>query len=263
MKKGICHICGKNTELTFEHLPPNKAYNDHKVKVINGVDYIGRNQLPWDYSGVKYEYSQKGSGLLSICEKCNNCTGKWYGNEYIKFSNSVLKFLLDNEKDIDKANAYEFKFKDFYPLRFLKQVVSMFASIFYEETVPNDKELQRFILDRDYNVLNPLKYRITMYVLKTPKNAWFGNTAMINIYTKSIKEISVLDLFPLGFEFEFNPIGEPNNLDITQFANNYGYYDKCDITMVVYARERNGIFPGDYRTKEEIEKTAKENKAKI
>ena len=31
---GICHICGKETELTFEHLPPRKANNNNRAKAI-------------------------------------------------------------------------------------------------------------------------------------------------------------------------------------------------------------------------------------
>lgn len=32
----ICHICVRETELTFEQLPPRKANNNNKAKAIIG-----------------------------------------------------------------------------------------------------------------------------------------------------------------------------------------------------------------------------------
>lgn len=261
MEKGKCHICGQYKDLTFEHLPPNKAYNDHRVKVINGEDILGKNQKPWDYENVKFKYIQKGSGLHSLCESCNNNMGAWYGDEYIKISNSILEFVLEN--DLEKATAYEFKFNEIYPLRFLKQVVSMFASTFPEDMISSHNDLKKFLLDKNYNVLDKNKYRISMYILKTPKNAWTGINVMGNIYTNTSKMVASLDLFPLGFEFEFNPEGKAENLDITEFANNYGYDDKVSADMLILTRERNTMFPCDYRTKEEIEEQYRKNKEKV
>ena len=255
MKQGICHICGQYTDLTFEHLPPNKAYNDKRVKVFNGEDFLGRMKKPWDFEGIKYQYNQKGSGVYSLCESCNNNTGTWYGNDYVNISNAILAFILNN--DLDKAQAYEFKFKDFYPLRFLKQVISMFASTFEEHTIPNDIELKKFLLDKNYNVLNANKYRVSMYILRTPKNAWTGLNALGNFKFNTVKLVANLDVFPLGFEFEINPIEKNDNLDITQLANNYGYDYKVNAHMVIPVRERNSFFPCDYRTKEEMEKRIK------
>ncbi len=33
---GKCHLCGKQSKLTFEHIPPQKAYNDKRVRAIAG-----------------------------------------------------------------------------------------------------------------------------------------------------------------------------------------------------------------------------------
>ena len=55
---GICHICGKETELTFEHLPPRKANNNNRAKAIVGDEltkYIAGNDRPWDFSSCKYK----------------------------------------------------------------------------------------------------------------------------------------------------------------------------------------------------------------
>lgn len=258
MEKGICHICGKYTYLTFEHLPPQKAYNNKRVKIIQGEDIIEQvtgTKKPWDFDGLKYKYNQRGTGLLSLCKSCNNITGRWYGNEYIKISNSILEYIYD--KDMEKITAVGFKFKEFYPLRFLKQVISMFASTFPDITISKSKNLKKFLLERDYTKLDIKKYRVTMYVLKTKRIGWTGINIIKDSNLLNNRKVATLDLYPLGFEFEFEPFDKAINLDITQFANEYGYNDKVSIDMIIPARERNIIFPCDYRTKEEIEEQRK------
>ena len=37
---GICHLCGKYTKLTIEHVPPKSAFNKGKVLNVNGVELI-------------------------------------------------------------------------------------------------------------------------------------------------------------------------------------------------------------------------------
>lgn len=267
MKKGICHICGKYSNLTFEHLPPQKAFNNHKVKMYGGEEIFkqmaGINK-PWDYSNLKYKYEQKGVGLHTLCSQCNNITGQWYAPEYIKISNSILNYIYD--KDITSATGCELHFKGFYPLRFIKQIITMFASTLPEKNLDKNNELKSFILEKDNNILDKNKYRITMYIIKNTQIAWTG----INIIGKSnpvsIKTVAYLDLYPLGFEFEFNPSGEAENLDITNFATDFKYNDKVDIGLLLNTRERNTLFPCDYRTKEKIEnqsKKSKENHIKI
>ena len=41
---GKCHICGKEGKLTFEHIPPRKAFNWHGAKVYNGFGALSRSQ---------------------------------------------------------------------------------------------------------------------------------------------------------------------------------------------------------------------------
>ena len=41
---GKCHLCGKECQLTFEHLPPQKVDNNKKVNAILGetlINHIG------------------------------------------------------------------------------------------------------------------------------------------------------------------------------------------------------------------------------
>ena len=62
---GICHICVKETELTFEQLLPRKANNNNRAKAIIGDEstkHISENDKPWNFSSCKYKDLQKGMG---------------------------------------------------------------------------------------------------------------------------------------------------------------------------------------------------------
>lgn len=56
---------------------------------------MGRDALPWDISGLRYKQNQRGAGKYSLCKKCNNDTGTWYGEEYIKFHNTLAKMVIE------------------------------------------------------------------------------------------------------------------------------------------------------------------------
>ena len=54
----IWHICVRETELTFEQLPPRKANNNNRAKAIIGDEptkHILGNDKPWDFSSCKYK----------------------------------------------------------------------------------------------------------------------------------------------------------------------------------------------------------------
>ena len=119
---GKCALCGKECNLTFEHIPPSGAYNNFPVKLISGEEAeklaIGENnRLPWDVEGLKYNNLQKGQGMFSLCSGCNNKTGSWYANEYNTFVKNTRVSLSKCEKLIPNT-FIKFVNVEFYPLRF-------------------------------------------------------------------------------------------------------------------------------------------------
>jgi hypothetical protein len=76
---GQCCICGeKEVELSFEHVPPQKAYNDHRIWETN-IQELVRGK--WDGQSIPAQgkWVQGGAGRYTLCERCNNVTGSWYG----------------------------------------------------------------------------------------------------------------------------------------------------------------------------------------
>ncbi len=244
---GKCALCGKECKLTFEHIPPKAANNAKPAKPVSFDEYIKKhNRLPWDISGMKYTNQQKGMGVFSLCQECNNNTGAYYGNEYLGFVKravAMIHFGVPEQCDL-------IEFHEVYPLRFIKQVCSMFCSINPE--LPYLNEMRAFVLDKESTHLNREKYRIQMYFNS-------GNTTKYNGYTVAIYSglgsigMSELVVPPFGFQLILSPNNETEytGFDITPLSD-CEYNSKVKITMPIIFNEVNSVIPNDYRSKEEI-----------
>jgi len=260
--KGKCKICNKYCNLTYEHIPPNKAFNKTSSKVIQGDQILNshtdKNKKPWDFSGAKYTQQQRGMGTYSLCASCNNLTGSLYATEYVKFAHGIAKLYYENK--ISKTNqVILFSSKAFYPLRFAKQVLSMFCSI-HEGLTKSYPEIKDLILDKNKKGVNDKKFKLGMYLIVKNRIAYGGLSAML-ISGVGSRLISYIDAYPFGFTLDIDPNPAINyvELDITSFLNDYDYDQSVDFEFGLPIYERNVMFAADYRTKEEIEKCAKEN----
>ena len=147
-KSGKCCLCGKVGKLSFEHVPPEKAFNDNKVFHDN-VNNMLRNH--------KLKISQRGVGDHTLCEPCNNDTGSMYGTAFVEFCKRAAEVL--SQAYGYPALHYEYKT---YPLRVIKQIVTMFFSTNGLEWRKSCPELEKFVLEKLQNNL-PKRYRIFIY----------------------------------------------------------------------------------------------------
>ena len=267
MKKimGKCHICQKYTELTYEHIPPYRAFNSQPAKSIEGEEMLklitNDEKMPWEIERLKYKQKQRGMGMYSLCKNCNNTTGSFYGTEYIKFANTIdMHFpeIIKNCKE-NGTKTTGIDIKGMRPLLFAKQVLSMFCS-----TCPNitkkDKHIINLLLKKDLTGLNPKKYRLSMFLLNQYKIGYTGIQAQL-IAGIGSRLVATIDAYPFGFVLEIDPNDNFVNpeLDITDFFNSYENKD-YDMHFGLPILERNIAFPCDYRTKEEIKACAYESK---
>lgn len=261
MKKGRCHICQKESNLTFEHIPPHKAFNYQSARIIVGEELMkticDENKSPWDYSDLKYVQKQRGVGMYSLCSRCNNLTGKYYGNEYIKFANTVDILFPEILKRNEKIAGISIEGMN--PLLFAKQVLSMFCSTCPHIT-KKYPEIIELLLNKSKRGIDTNKLRLSMFLLKERRIAYTGVQAMW-VSNMGIRVVASIDAYPFGFLLEFDPKIECVELDITSFLNDYedtAYNMNFGIPIL----ERNMPFSTDYRTKEEIMACVEENKRK-
>lgn len=262
---GKCHICQNETELTYEHIPPHKAFNWSSAKSIEGNEIMklvtDDNRMPWEMNGLKYKQKQRGMGMHSLCKSCNNITGAYYGTEYIKFAYAINKLfpeIIERCKN-NQTNIIGINVKGMRPLLFAKQVLSMFCSTCPHITV-KDKHIKDLLLKKDLIGLDSKKYKLSMFLLNEYK---IGYTGIQGQYVSGVgtRVLATIDAYPFGFVLEFNPMEnfETPELDITSFFNEYE--DKeYDMHFGLPILERNIVFACDYRTKEEIKKCVEDNK---
>ncbi len=257
---GRCALCKQACELTFEHIPPAAAFNSTPAKPVSGDKIIeDDDRMPWDTTGLKYYNQQRGMGKYSLCKSCNNNTGTWYGYEYIKLAHIIHSAFGD--KDISLKGGIGIK--DVYPLRFIKQVLSMFCAI-NSLTDKRFDSLREFVLNKNSKGIDKTKYKLCMYFTKSNLVKYAPLTVILRINKNGTNEsiaLTEITAYPLGFILYLDPTDtwEYDGFDITSFAD-IEYDDIASVEMPLLINEVNDIFPTFYRTKEEIIECIEENK---
>ena len=136
---GTCALCNsQNIELTKEHIFPgakrNRSNNLPFQATLTDIvsKPISKMSSTMTFEELKQKgmviHQQGGPSIHSLCEKCNNNTGSWYGNAYIDWKNQwdeIKKSHLDqNPKSLEGKITFN-------PLRLLKQIVSCLISVDY------------------------------------------------------------------------------------------------------------------------------------
>lgn len=259
-KIGQCHLCGEKTELTYEHVPPRKAFNEHRTLLYFGKDVIGQDigqdKFPWDFSGLKGQQRQRGIGWYTLCGKCNNDTGGWYGKAFVDFTYQGYrrhKELLDQENLISRQWV-SVNFFQIYPLRIIKQIITMFFSINNPNLSVVHPELRSLVLSRGKQGISSEKFGIYLYLLLGGITRYVGIASILQLKNTGnfIRVLSEFSAPPFGYVLEINPKSKEEYCDITFFANNFRYDQKVDLSLKMPVYECNTYFPADYRTKKEV-----------
>lgn len=257
--QGKCALCRKECKLTFEHIPPRTAYNSRPIKSVSGDKIMNDNErMPWEISGLYYTNQQQGMGKFSLCKKCNNNTGAWYGNDYSLVSHVMHHTLSEPIPD----NINGIGIREVYPLRFIKQVISMFCSINnYQDERMDD--LRDFVMNKTVVGLDKSKYKLCMYFTKSRLKKYAPLSVVIKMSDNNLESMALSEItaYPLGFVLYFNPTDtwKYDGIDITHFAEcNYDYI--ADIAIPLCIKEMNDILPTFYRSQDDIKKCIEENK---
>lgn len=86
-KKDRCNICGKVSDLTWDHVPPKFCFNDGKTQ-YNSIFEINKKS---SYTQI----AQNGIKYRSLCAECNNnILGSNYDKEYKKLVDLLYKIYI-------------------------------------------------------------------------------------------------------------------------------------------------------------------------
>ena len=139
--KGICSICLEFRDLSFEHVPPKRVFNDRPAvtHTIYGL-----------HLGSKFKKSPtllKGPGGLgrhTLCEICNGKTGAWYGEAFADWTMQCLSYARSLGGGGNVLLPFHVQ-----PLNVIKQVVVMALAISGSKSGSNEIDrLRHFVLSK-------------------------------------------------------------------------------------------------------------------
>ncbi len=117
-REDFCKICGEYKEMTFEHIPPQSAFNNKGV-LLHSLNYISDESYQIAKKTPQRKH-RRGLGEYSLCQSCNNLTGGWYGEAYADWAKQGMSYLDRIEKTVSISLPFYIK-----PLNVLKQMATM------------------------------------------------------------------------------------------------------------------------------------------
>lgn len=249
---GQCCICGAVGELSFEHIPPRKAYNDQRIFEANVQKLV---EGKWDgQARPEGKWIQGGAGKYTLCAKCNNETGSWYGSAYVTFARRAMHLVCASNGNLSLAYPY-----GIYPLRVTKQIMAMFLSACGTPLRSTYPDLVRFVLQREIQHI-PHGLRLFAYLLHPRESEAYRQSGMTGVLNDRGQHVFAEIAYPpFGFILtaDARPI-HPLLLDISfmgqsRFHHREHVYLKMPVLPVVT------WLPGDFRTRTEVAKGLAEN----
>ncbi|MCZ7358255.1 MAG: hypothetical protein O8C66_06330 [Candidatus Methanoperedens sp.] len=257
-KHGTCCICGKQSKLSFEHTPPQKAFNFFRSQEFQALPLLTEGKY-----FKKGKLKQKGVGNYSLCSSCNNITGHLYGEEYKKWtmilSNNMKRGNLSDNRMFGKPKPIEIILQDVHPLRFFKQVIAIFCSRNGNNFQLAHPDLKDYLLQKDSQNF-PFDFSVYMYL--TTELILF-NSGIVGLWENGgFYLLSEFIHYPFGFCLFIGNVLKLPITDITYF-NQYTYNEKTDIHIEIPIINRKIPHPADYRTEYEVSYDAIINQLKF
>ena len=243
---GICHICGTDGKLSFEHVPPEAAFNDRRILHAAFDKVVGTDDL----DKLRGRIQQRGAGAYTLCEKCNNDTGSWYGTAYAEWAHQAMGIVIGTRGR--PSLMYPF---NLFPLRVLKQVVCMFFSVNGPAFQKHQPDLVRFALNREARAF-PAHVRIYTFYTFSARSRAIGAAGLVKGFgsgSSSVHVFSEVTFPPFGFVMTLGDTMPPDTrfVEISGFSR-FEYNDcRAGISMKLPLMPIYTGFPGDYRTREQ------------
>jgi hypothetical protein len=234
-------------------VPPQAAFNNKRVLKAKFEDIIS---LGPDETPQNPRYQQGGAWMYTLCAKCNNLTGKWYGGSFVDWSYQGMSILLSASGRPSLVYLYHI-----FPLRVIKQIATMFFSVNNDRFGDGFPDLASFVLNRQERSLSPF-YRFFAYYKTGSELRYAARLVKANTRRGQFEVFSEIAFPPFGYVLTFDSEPPDSRLyEITHFAK-YAYNDWCDqeLRLPVLETHLPGV-PGDYRTKEQIMNDYSRNKS--
>jgi hypothetical protein len=243
---GQCNVCGDTGKLTDEHIPPRSAFNDRRV-VLTTMLNLGERGVR--YPGKTY---QDGHKRPVLCERCNNDTGRWYGNAYAYFVQYCAQYaslgLTNKLVGVDLCGVQ--------PLRVFKQALTIICATTNPGVAEVTPEIRKLILSKE-STGEPGHLRLFCYLLASVGGRATGVQGIGSLQGKA-HVVAEFAWWPVGWVLAFSDQPIPSLTDVTHWCR-YGYDEHTSLTALLPCRPVSTMFPLDYRTRAEVERDYRRN----
>jgi hypothetical protein len=243
-QSGVCHICRSDGELSFEHVPPRSAFNDKPVILRIGRDAIEPNLD--NLTPARGRISRKGAGDYTLCPRCNNVTGGWYGSAYAEWAYQGMRLIEHAEKAPSLYHIFRL-----FPLRVIKQIFCMFFSRNSPNFSEAHEDLVRFVLNKDHKYADR-SLRVFVYFNAALLLRHSGITAQINSASGGPNIFSEVAFPPFGYILTVDGKALDDRLAEISFFSRYSYNQWTDVALRLPVFHPCTAFPGDFRSRDEV-----------
>ncbi len=241
---GRCQLCGSVGKLSFEHVPPESAFNNRPV-FLGDIKKMLDAKTVLPLRGGKQ--CQRGSGAYTLCERCNNNTGGWYGSAYVEWAVQAAYNLsrASGARTIDATYSI-------YPSRVLKQVLCMFFSANSNGLGQFHDAAKAVVLDKYARGL-PDGLGVLAFITRSWLLRQAGFTGQLDIRNGQGYYFSEVAHPPFGFVMTWNCPKPDERLTDIRYFSTFDYDHLVRLSLRLYVLEVNTWAPCDYRTLPEIE----------
>jgi len=237
VQEGECALCGKFKKLSFEHVPPQSAFNNKPIFMQNHEHLIDKNSFLYG----KKSKSNKGFGGYTLCETCNNSTGDWYARDFGDFAHQGMKIITGLDKlQYTIRGKYQIK-----PLNVIKQILTMFMSADKSGHLRSQKELVDFILNKEQKNI-PSRYKVFLYSTLSSYKRMLGYSVVYAGHL-GVQKWSEINFQPFGYLLadESGPAHE-HMCEISKFGE-FGYDEKISVEITTAYLNVDSPWIGTYK----------------
>jgi hypothetical protein len=226
-----CRVCGWYGQLTFEHVPPQCAFNSSPARTYT----LDQWMLFERGEQARWENDQRGSGYFALCDTCNNERGgKWYVPEFKEWAYLGADIVNNIREHPQRADieAVNLKVSRCYPVRFIKQVVLMLLAINTSGFATDNEPLRRFVVERGAVGL-PDRYRLFLGILDEPVARHAGLYFPMHVDETGMTGFAATDILYPPFSYTLTvdePAASERPGEITQLAS-LGFEEQSDVEL--------------------------------
>jgi len=236
-----CSICNIYTELTNEHIPPRAAFNKVPALIAKIDKANSIRQVKW-----KPYRSKKGSSNYTLCYKCNNKTGRWYGDSYVDFVKQCAPYAQWKYGRRTVTLSL-----NIFPFRVIKEALTIFCSSCGPGLSQKQNQLKKIILgQKSTGELAPLK--IWLYLLAFPGGRSSGIAGIANVKKRTTRVVAEFSWWPVGWILTFDDHNIVEGLDVSDWLYKYKYRDRKRMNLYIPCNYAVTAYPLDFRHPKDV-----------